>query len=237
MPLFPQHNTGCRSISRIISFLNTHPPPQYAIDVDGDHNNIIINNGEGNSAPQSNHPDTSLQPSEDSISDSFEQESASSTKPMEIGMPFVEELPDNHTESVSLGNWDEEKDRDIVGNTYSNNTFKFYAVDILNSIVGSGTSSFNANVHIPFGGKGSGTCYLCVFAVKDMVGNGSAADVTIFADGEEIQPTFSLTSTTTDELRFPIELDGVRDVVLHFEGRAVGAGYCAGFTVEDAVES
>jgi len=210
---------------------------QNNIDIVGDDNNIIINNGTENDTAKSNSSDASTKPSEDLTSDFSEQESEHPNEDIEIGMPFVESLSDNQSTDVSLANWDEENDRDITGNTYHDYTIKFIASDMLNSILGYGESDFNANVHIPFGGKAAGTWYLRVFAVKDMVGNGSSAEVTIFADKEEVYPAFTLISSTTDEMRFPIELDGVRDVVLHFEGKAIGSGYCAGISIEGAVRS
>ena len=181
--------------------------------------------------------DISGQPSDDVISESPEIETGLPIEHVEIGMPFVESLSDNQSTGVSLNNWDEENDRDIVGNTYHDYAVKFLASDMLNSILGQGESDFNANVHIPFGGKAVGTWYLRVFAAKDMAGNGSSAEVTILADDKEIYSAFSLTSSTTDELRFPIELDDVRDVILHFKGKAIGTGYCAGIVIEGATRS
>lgn len=178
--------------------------------------------------PASKQPASSLD--EDSKGSQVDEEAQE-----EMGKLFVEVTPQDQITSADLCTWDEENDRDIIGNTYPT-TVKLTVSNMIDAMCGYGQSEISADVHFPFGEKGSGVWDFSFVAAQEMVGNGSSAQITILADGQELYPTFSLTSTTTEDLTYSVALDGVRDLVLRFECIAVGNGFCAGIVLDDDME-
>lgn len=151
---------------------------------------------------------------------------------VEIGSIFVTSSPkqDSVTKAF-LSSWDEEKDRDIVGNTYPT-AMKLSVYNMIYAM-GGGASHIIADVHIPFGEKANVTWTFSFVVAKDMVGNGSSAEITIFSGEEEIVPTFTLESTTTEEISYDIDLTGIRDLIIRFDCNAVDGGFCAGIILEE----
>lgn len=200
----------------------------------------------GMAAPQSSdvfpvpsESQTSMQPTSDILptSDSIESppptEDTTDTNSdsVEVGTPFVTVSPQDQITNAYLAVWDEENDRDIIGNTYS--TAMKLSVSNLIDAIGGGTSDIVAEVHIPLGGKGTGTWIVSFVVAADMVGNGSSADVTILSGDDELYPSFTLDSTTTDEISYEVELADIRDLIFRFDCTSVNSGFCAGIVLED----
>lgn len=175
----------------------------------------------------------SNQPTE-SLGESPEKNEDSEEDSVKVGTPFVEATPRNQITSAYLSTWDIENDHDIIGNTYPA-AIKLTVSNMIDSIFGYGESEISADVHFPFGEKISEVWNFSFVVTQEMVGNGSSAKITILADGIELYPTFSLSSTTTEDLTYSIPLDGIRDLVLHFECTAVGNGFYAGIVLDDSV--
>ena len=154
---------------------------------------------------------------------------------VDIGKPFVEVTPKSQVNSANLYAWDKENDRDIIGNTYST-AIKLTVSNTIDVLFGYGESNISADVHFPFGEKVTGIWRFSFVAAQEMVGNGSSAEITILADGKELYPAFTLTSSTTEELTYEITLDEIRDLVLRFECNCVGSGFYVGIVLDDSVE-
>lgn len=152
-------------------------------------------------------------------------------KNIDIGTPFVESSPkQDGVTNAYLEPWDEENDRDIIGNTYPL-AMKLTVYNMINAI-GGGSSNITADVHMPFGGKVDETYIVSFVVAEDMVGNGSSAKVTVYSGEEVIIPTFTLESSTTDEISHEIDFSDVRDLVIKFDCDAIGSGFCAGIVLE-----
>lgn len=163
---------------------------------------------------------------------SFESNSEEHDNSEEIGTPFVISSPQQDgVTNAYIVSWDEENDRDIIGNTYSS-AIKLSVYNMINAI-GGGSDNIVADIHFPLGEKFSGTCIFTFVVAKDMVGNGSSAEVTILSGEEELFPSFTIDSATTEELSYKIDLNGIRDLVLRFDCNAVGNGLCVGIVIED----
>ena len=98
---------------------------------------------------------------------------------------------------------------------------------------GGGADNITAEIHFPIGNKLDGIILMNFVVASEMVGNGSSAQITILADENEVYPTFTLNSTSTDELSYEIDLNGIRDLVIRFDCYAVDSGFCAGIVLED----
>lgn len=190
--------------------------------------------------PNDNIDDLGTQP--DNFSNSIESEQpvdssdeSSKEDQVEIGTPFIEVTPKNQITSANLYKWDKENDRDIIGNTYPA-AIKLTVSNMIDVLFGYGESNISVDVHFPFGEKATGVWNFSFVTAQEMVGNGSSAEITILTDNEELYPTFSLTSFTTDDLTYAISLDGIRDLVLHFECTTIGNGFYAGIVLDDNVE-
>lgn len=152
-----------------------------------------------------------------------------------IGTPFV--ISDPIQDSVTnayLSTWDEENDKDIFGNTYTS-AIKLTVYNLINAI-GGGSSNIVADVHIPLGENGYGTWVVSFVVAQDMVGNGSSANVTILSGEDELFPSFTIDSATTEQLVYEIELEGIRDLIFHFDCKAIGEGFSAGIVLEEKEE-
>ena len=153
-----------------------------------------------------------------------------------LGTPFVVSNPKQSAViNANLSRWDEEKDRDIIGNTYDS-AMKLSVSNFINAI-GGGSSHIIADVHIPLGGKVQETWIVSFVVAKDMVGNGSSADVTILSEDEPIFETFTIDSVTTDELIYEINLTDIRDLVISFDCNSVDSGFCVGIILESKVKN
>ncbi len=146
--------------------------------------------------------------------------------------PFVTSNPkQDGVTCVNLVGWTE-NDRDIFGNAYTSNTaLKISIYNMINAI-GGGSHDIIAEVHIPLGERYSGSWKANFVVAKEMMGNGSFANITILSGEEELVPTFILESTTTDEKIYEIDLEGIRDLIIRFDCHAVGGGFCAGMIFE-----
>lgn len=184
----------------------------------------IPSNDDENQSPAS--------PSDESLDNHINDEEQENS---EIGKPFVEVSPQNQITNANLYAWNENNDRDIIGNTYPA-AMKLCVSNMIDAMFGNGQSDIVADVHIPFGAKADEIWRFSFVAAQDMVGNGSSASVTIYADEVELYPAFTLTSSTTEDLTYEINLTGIRDLVFHFECISVGSGFCAGIVLDDNVE-
>lgn len=132
---------------------------------------------------------------------------------------------------VDWYNWTED-DKDIIGNTYSSPTaMKVSIYNTINAISG-GSHDISADLHIPLGEKYSGPWKLNFVVAQEMIGNGSYANIKILSGEEELVPEFTIESITTDEIIHEITLDGIRDLVIHFECHAVDNGFWVGIICE-----
>lgn len=158
-------------------------------------------------------------------------DSGETNNSVSLGTPFVVSNPKQSTvTNVNLSRWDEENDRDIIGNTYAS-AMKLSVSNFINAI-GGGSSHIIADVHIPLGGKVQETWIVSFVVAKDMVGNGSSADVTILSEEEPIFETFTIDSVTTDELIYEIDLTDIRDLIISFDCNSVDSGFCVGIILE-----
>lgn len=146
--------------------------------------------------------------------------------------PFIISTPKQ--DGVTCADWYNwtEDDKDIMGNTYSSSTaIKLSVYNTINAMAG-GSHDITAELHIPLGEKYNGSWDANFVVAKEMVGNGSSAKITIFSGENEIVPTFTMDSTTTDEIIYKIDLDGIRDLIIRFECHTVGNGFWAGVIFE-----
>lgn len=151
---------------------------------------------------------------------------------IEVGTPFVVSVPEQDAvTNAYLTRWDEELDRDIVGNTYST-AMKLKVSNFINAI-GGGSSNITADVHIPLGAKINETWKISFVVAAEMVGNGSSANITIMSGKEEIYPSFTISSSTTEQLIYEVDLTGINDLVIRFDCNAVGEGVCVGIVLEE----
>ena len=148
-------------------------------------------------------------------------------------VPFVTSTPKSDVViQANLADWNS-SDRDIFNNNYSNSTA--FKLSVYNAILsmGSGSDDITAEVHIPYGEHFDSILQIDFVTMQDMVGNGSYADVTISADGNILYPTFKITSETTDELSYQVDLNGVRDLVIQFSCHVIGNGFQEGIIFSD----
>ena len=148
-------------------------------------------------------------------------------------VPFVTSTPKSDVViQANLADWNS-SDRDIFNNNYSNSTA--FKLSVYNAILsmGSGSDDITAEVHIPYGEHFDSILQIDFVTMQDMVGNGSYADVTISADGNILYPTFKITSETTDELSYQVDLNGVRDLVIQFSCHVIGKGFQEGIIFSD----
>lgn len=148
-------------------------------------------------------------------------------------VPFVTSTPKSDVViQANLTDWNS-SDRDIFNNNYSNSTA--FKLSVYNTILsmGSGSDDITAEVHIPYGEHFDSILQIDFVTMQDMVGNGSYADVTISADGNILYPTFKITSETTDELSYQVDLNGVRDLVIQFSCHVIGNGFQEGIIFSD----
>lgn len=148
-------------------------------------------------------------------------------------VPFVTSTPKSDVViQANLTDWNS-SDRDIFNNNYSNSTA--FKLSVYNAILsmGSGSDDITAEVHIPYGEHFDSILQIDFVTMQDMVGNGSYADVTISADGNILYPTFKITSETTDELSYQVDLNGVRDLVIQFCCHVIGNGFQEGIIFSD----
>ncbi len=151
---------------------------------------------------------------------------------IEVGTPFVVSVPEQDAvTNAYLTRWDEEVDRDIVGNTYST-AMKLKVSNFINAI-GGGSSNITADVHIPLGAKINETWKITFVVAAEMVGNGSSANITIMSGEEEIYPSFIISSSTTEQLIYEVDLTGINDLVIRFDCNAIGEGVCVGIVLEE----
>ena len=151
---------------------------------------------------------------------------------IEVGTPFVVSVPEQDAvTNAYLTRWDEEVDRDIVGNTYST-AMKLKVSNFINAI-GGGSSNITADVHIPLGAKINETWKITFVVASEMVGNGSSANITIMSGEEELYPSFTISSSTTEQLIYEVDLTGINDLVIRFDCNAVGEGVCVGIVLEE----
>lgn len=148
-------------------------------------------------------------------------------------VPFVTSTPKSDVViQANLTDWNS-SDRDIFNNNYSNSTA--FKLSVYNTILsmGSGSDDITAEVHIPYGEHFDSILKIDFVTMQDMVGNGSYADVTISADGNILYPAFKITSETTDELSYQVDLNGVRDLVIQFSCHVIGNGFQEGIIFSD----
>ena len=218
----------------------------YVTDESNSESNDIDSSAETQTSPQSsenssNNMGTSSDASvsdleDDSTFPSLNEENDDSLEEsVDLGKPFVEITPQSQVNSANIYAWDKENDRDIIGNTYPT-AIKLTVSNMIDVLFGYGESNISADVHFPLGEKATGICRFSFVAAQEMVGNGSSAEITILADGKELYPAFTLTSSTTEDLTYEITLDEIRDLVLHFECKCIGNGFYAGIVLNDSVE-
>ncbi len=150
----------------------------------------------------------------------------------DVIVPFITSQP--KADGVTCANFSDwtENDRDIIGNTYSSPTAM--KVSIYNTInaMGGGSHDISADLHIPLGEKYSGPWKLNFVVAQEMIGNGSYANIKILSGEKELVPEFTIESTTTDEIIHEVILDGIRDLVIHFDCHAVDNGFWVGIICE-----
>lgn len=152
-----------------------------------------------------------------------------------IGTPFVVTIPQQSAViHAELSKWNEENDRDIIGNTYSS-AIKLLVYDLIYAI-GGGSTNITADLHFPLGEKMQGPLIMSFVVAQDMVGNGSSANITILSGEEELFPSFFIDSSTTDELVYEVELDGIKDLIIRFDCNASNNSFCVGIVLEDMEE-
>lgn len=128
---------------------------------------------------------------------------------------------------VNLTNWTED-DKDIFGRNYTGtNTMKLSVYNMIDAI-GGGSDDITAEIHMPFGERFDATWVINFVVMRDMVGNGSYANITILSGDQELYPAFTMKSDTTDKMEYEINLKGIRDLVIRFECHAVDSGFCSG---------
>lgn len=168
------------------------------------------------------------EPETPSVSDPIEENKNN----YNIGTPFVVTTPQQSAVvHAELSKWNEESDRDIIGNTYSS-AIKLLVYDLVYAI-GGGSTNITADLHFPLGEKMHETLIMSFVVAQDMVGNGSSAYITILSGEEELFPSFFIDSSTTDELVYEVELDGIRDLIIRFDCNASNNGFCVGIVLED----
>ena len=218
----------------------------YVTDESNSESNDIGSSVETHTSPQlsdnsSNNMGTSSDASVSDLEDNptfsspNEENDDSLEESVDLGKPFVEITPQSQVNSANIYAWDKENDRDIIGNTYPT-AIKLTVSNTIDVLFGYGESNISADVHFPFGEKATGIWRFSFVAAQEMVGNGSSAEITILADGKELYPAFTLTSSTTEDLTYEITLDEIRDLVLHFECKCIGNGFYAGIVLDDSVE-
>lgn len=150
--------------------------------------------------------------------------------------PFVTSNPKSDTViHADLANWTSD-DRDIFNNNYTgSNTMKLSVYNMIYAM-GGGSDDIIAEIHMPFGERFDDTWIINFVVMQDMVGNGSYANVTLLSGEEELYPTFTIESDTTDKLEYEINLNGIRDLVIRFECHAVDRGFCGGIIFSDKEE-
>ena len=147
--------------------------------------------------------------------------------------PFVTSTPKSDTViNVHLSNWNEE-DKDIFGNNYTgSNTFKLSVYNMILAM-GGGADDITAEVHFPLGENFDDIWIIDFLVMQDMLGNGSYANITILSGEEELYPTFTITSDTTDEYKYEVNLSGIRDLIIRYNCHAVDSGFCGGMIVNE----
>lgn len=150
--------------------------------------------------------------------------------------PFVTSNPKSDTViHADLTNWTSD-DRDIFNNNYTgSNTMKLSVYNMIYAM-GGGSDDIIAEIHMPFGERFDDTWIINFVVMQDMVGNGSYANVTLLSGEEELYPTFTIESDTTDKLEYEINLNGIRDLIIRFECHAVDRGFCGGVIFTDKEE-
>ena len=131
--------------------------------------------------------------------------------------------------NVRLNSW-EENDRDIFGFTYKF-AYKLSVSHVVYAVAG-GYGKITAEVHIPFGERCKGSCFISFVVAEEMAGNGSYADVTILSGDEELEGPFRIESTTTDELLYEIDVTGVRNLIIRFECSVTDNGFISGIVIQ-----
>lgn len=221
----PMSEKAITIISILVTFLLGIGGFAFSINKDTPHNNA----GSATLTPSDQEKQEEVRSSSGTTSQ--EAVAKSEEEIVEFGAPFVVVSPDNQITNASLEKWDKENDRDIFENTYSS-ALKLSVFNLVDAI-GGGQSSIIAEVHIPFGGKAIGTWTTSFVVAKDMVGNGSSADITILSGDTALFPTFTIDSTTTDEIKYEIELNDIRDLIFCFECTAIDSGFRIGIILED----
>lgn len=191
----------------------------------GDNNIINYNNIDDSTNIKNQGDEEEIYSS--SVSENAEEDNNSNN----IGTPYVITSPNNTITKAYLYKWDKENDRDIIGNTYPT-AIKLSVYNMIYAM-GGGADNITAEIHFPIGNKLDGIILMNFVVASEMVGNGSSAQITILADENEVYPTFTLNSTSTDELSYEIDLNGIRDLVIRFDCYAVDSGFCAGIVLED----
>lgn len=150
--------------------------------------------------------------------------------------PFVSSTPSaDAVIHAELVNWSE-SDRDIFNNNYTgSNTLK---LSVYNSILtmGPGSDNITAEIHFPLGANFDEVWWIDFLVMQDMIGNGSYAEVTILSDGEELYPSFTIESDTTEENRYKVNLSGIRDLIIRFECHVVDSGFCGGVIINENID-
>ncbi len=168
-----------------------------------------------------------------------EQEENNSTQVntnKEIVSPFITSDPKTSAViHIDFTNWTDE-DRDIFDRNYTGtNTMKLSVYNMIYAI-GGGSDDITAEIHMPFGERFDETWIINFVVMKDMVGNGSYAKVTILSNDQELYPTFTMESDTTDKMEYEVNLNRICDLVIRFECHAVDSGFCGGIIFTDKFE-
>lgn len=174
---------------------------------------------------QINSSDTSSQLSEPDSS----HENA--TEEVRFGTAFISPLNDSVVNNYNLYQWGED-DTDLAGNTYEH-AVKIAMSNTIDAIFrdSNSISELGCELHLPYGGKAQGKLSGKVVVAAESAGNGSSADITITADGREIDK-FSIDSASVEGVPYSLDLTGVQDVVFTIEATAVGTGFVLGVTID-----
>lgn len=169
----------------------------------GDNNTINFNNvNEENSNSKVIYDDTPLETNTNADNSYDISNNNINDEPI---TPFVTSNPkQDGVTCVNLVGWTE-NDRDIFGNAYTSNTALKISIYNMINAMGGGSHDITAEVHIPLGEKYSGSWKANFVVAKEMMGNGSFADITILSGEKELVPSFTLESTTTDERIYVID--------------------------------
>lgn len=184
----------------------------------------------------SQHEENSNDNPEDNIvsneTETNSDDSVEESVPEDVIVPFITSQP--KSDGVTCATWYDwtENDRDIIGNTYFSQTAMKVAIYNTINAMGGGSHDISADLHIPLGEKYSGSWKLNFVVAQEMIGNGSYADIKILSGEEELVSKFTIESTTTEEIIHEISLDGIRDLIIHFDCHAVDNGFWLGIICE-----